>query len=343
MINFPSSPFSASFPKTPVAPAQPAAPSTRPDEVEAVAVTVADERQDADTTASNILDFVANGIASLQQQGASDERLQARLDAARSGVEKGYQQATDMLSAMGLLDDSLKQDIAASRSLVDAGLKDLASLGQRNSGWSGAGLVAESSLAASDHRVAMEVMTRDGDRVTLRFQQWAGYSAASGGGRQTFSALQGQQFQLEIDGQLDDGERKALNSLFEQAGSLAQQFFGGDLGKALEQAMSLDFDADKLASFSLDLRQNLFASKSRYYQPAPVEWPTPQLQDQKSQLLNYLDSYLSAVERLGLDEVSSTAAMLGDMVEQLVGAEQPQLDSMKAFNQGLLSGRYGSQ
>lgn len=354
------------------------------------------ERQDAATTASRILDFVASGIDQLRSQGASDSRLEQRLQAAREGVAKGYDQATDMLKAMGMLDDGLKADIAASRALVDKSLEDLTSLDNRaallqqaqadalaaagatannasatdsssspvsgsryassyssrysssssaslsqtsvNNGQQ-AGYSRQQSVLAQDNRMSMEVMTRDGDRVTVYFgQQSAMMSDQTRNGNSSsfsFAAMQGQSYQLSIEGQLDSGERDALNSLFEQAGNLASQFFGGDLGRALEQAMNLDYDATELASFSLELRQSTFAQRSRFYQPQPVELPTTELQSQKSPLLNYLDSYLSALEKFNTSPIADSASLLDDMVEQLIGSDDSRMPVFRDFNQAL--------
>ncbi|MCY0966744.1 DUF5610 domain-containing protein [Parathalassolituus penaei] len=362
------------------------------------------ERQDAATTASRILDFVASGIDQLRSQGASDSRLEQRLQAAREGVAKGYDQATDMLKAMGMLDDGLKADIAASRALVDKSLEDLTSLDNRAAllqqaqadalaaGTSATGSAATNSSAANssanpvsgsrytssyssrysssysssssaslsqtsvnnsqqggysrqqsvlaqDNRMSMEVMTRDGDRVTVYFgQQSAMMSDQTRNGNSSsfsFAAMQGQSYQLSVEGQLDSGERDALNSLFEQAGNLASQFFGGDLGRALEQAMNLDYDATELASFSLELRQSTFAQRSRFYQPQPVELPTTELQNQKSPLLNYLDSYLSALEKFNTGPIADSASLLDDMVEQLMGSDDSRMPVFRDFNQAL--------
>ena len=83
-------------------------------------------KQSAQDTAANILAHVTAGIESLRDQGAGEERIQQRIDAARSGISKGYADAEDMLDSMGLLDDEMKAQITASRKLVDDGLDALA-------------------------------------------------------------------------------------------------------------------------------------------------------------------------------------------------------------------------
>src|SRR5690606_9913392 len=83
------------------------------------------ERQSPEETARNILNHVQRGLNQLRVQGADPQRLEQRLQAARDGIEKGYAEATDMLKGMGLLDDDMKEQIAAGRSLIDDGLDTL--------------------------------------------------------------------------------------------------------------------------------------------------------------------------------------------------------------------------
>lgn len=82
-------------------------------------------RQSAEVTAGNILKHVMKGIDALKAQGASEEAITARLDAARAGIAAGYADARDTLDGMGLLDESLAEDIGRSEGLIREGLDAL--------------------------------------------------------------------------------------------------------------------------------------------------------------------------------------------------------------------------
>ncbi len=305
------------------------------------------ERQDPLTTANKILDFVNTGIEQLRSSGASDERMEARLEAARQGIEKGYQQATGMLSSMGLLDDQLKGDIAASRSLVDGRLSSLDHLADTfihpsTSPSTSTPKNQQQSSFSQSNRLALEVQTRDGDKVTVFFAQHTAINESSSAGRYGVSASQDQQFNFSVDGQLDDGEMAALSGLLEQVGSLSQQFFAGDLGTALKEAMALGYNQQELASFSLDLRQGFtlqttLTQRTQQYQPAAAEAPTTAIEQLKAPLANYVDHYLATLD--AANPIASAAQLLDTLVANLVAnrlaADDSRITAFRDFNQGI--------
>lgn len=294
-------------------------------------------KQDPQTTANKILDFVNSGIEQLKQSGASDERLNSRLEAARSGIERGYKEATDKLSSMGLLTDELQADIKHSRALVDERLSSLDSLAARppaaagNSGQMA--ITAEQASWQQNNQMSMQILTRDGDKVTVSFQHHAAMQSSFSAGGASFSAFSNQQFEISVNGQLDDNERQALNDLFDQVGKLGDQFFGGDLGAALESALSLGYNTRELASFSLDLRQSSFAQRTRQYQPMPIELPTAELQSLKAPLAQYADSYLNALQRI--NPLGDSAHLLDQLMEKMITTNDSLMQTFQQFNQGI--------
>jgi len=327
------------------------------------------ERQDPETTANNILEFVSRGIEQLKSQGASDERIQARLEAAREGVAKGYAEATDMLDGMGLLSEELETDIAASRSIVDNSLASLSNLenyltqndpddvaesqrltvtelvsaampsagGSAVSSSSASSSVSNYSSAASSNTFSLEVQTRDGDTVTVYYEQNNAMEEYSSNGRYSFSAMQDQAFSFSVDGELDDGEMEALNGLFEQVESLSNQFFAGNMGAAIKEAMDLGYDSSELASFSLDLSQSSAVQTTSAYQSGygagNSSAPTANLESVKGPLANYVESVLAAAEQSNPFE--NVLEMMGTMAESLVGSDNDRLSAFRQFNQAL--------
>ncbi|MGB1091431.1 MAG: DUF5610 domain-containing protein [Oceanobacter sp.] len=262
------------------------------------------ERQSAEATAANILGFVARGIDSLRSNGADEERLNERLEAARAGVEKGYLQASDQLEALGLMDDALEADIQNSHSLVNQALTDLSSLKAFAAGDSSNTTQANTSVSqqtSHTEQLSFDVLTRDGDRVTVSFNSQQEMNSSGSNGRYSFSAFEDKQFNFAVNGQLDDAELGALNDLFKQVNSLSKQFFEADLGAALQQAMEIGYDATELASFSLNLYQSsqiqTSVSQRQGYPITQAQLPTPELESLKAPLMNYVDSFLSALEK----------------------------------------------
>ncbi|WP_028295063.1 DUF5610 domain-containing protein [Oceanobacter kriegii] len=326
------------------------------------------ERVDPETTANNILEFVSRGIDNLKAQGASEERIQARLEAAREGVAKGYAEATEMLDGMGLLSEDLESEIATSRSIVDSSLADLSSLenylNQNNvddvaesqqltvsalmssvssasaSGNSGAVQnSANYSRADSSNTFALEVQTRDGDTVTVYYEQNSSMEEASSNGSYAFSSLQDQAFSFSVEGELDDGEMEALNGLFKQVESLSNQFFAGNMGEAIKQAMDIGYDSTELAAFSLDLSQSRSVQTTNVYQQpgyssAASSAPTEALESVKGPLANYVESVLASAEQA--QPFGNALDMINTMAESLVGEDNDRFSAFQQFNQALV-------
>jgi hypothetical protein len=311
------------------------------------------DKKGANDVAQTMLDHVQRGLDQLRSQGASDERIQQRLDAAKEGIAKGYDQAEQQLKDMGLLDDDLKAEIDHGRSLIDAGLEQMISgkeveetqsiqtqipsVSNSNVSSSSVSNSSQYSTQASQKSsMSLELMTKDGDRISLSFMQSSSsFSSTASEGSNLFSVSgfeQGVEWQMDVIGDLDEGEQEALSNLLQDVEKLSSSFFDGDLGGALEQAMQLGFDGDELASMSLNLRQESFSSVSRAYNSVQPQLPTPELESLSSGLLAYNENYLSALEEA--KSFADPEKLLSDLVDQLYPNDNLK-DIFLAYNQGL--------
>ncbi len=301
------------------------------------------DKKDAQEVATTMLNHVQKGLDQLRAQGADESRIQQRLNAAKEGIAKGYDQAEQQLKDMGLLDDELKAEIDQGRELIGVGLDQLA-LGvddgseQKVSTTMPAfnGSSRYSSQASQQNSMSLELMTKDGDKISLSFMQSSSsFSYGAQEGHQLITAAgfeQGMEWQMDVLGSLDEGEQEALGNLLKDVEKLSNSFFSGDLGGALEQAMQLGFDGNELASMSLNLRQESFSSVSRAYNSVQPKLPTPELENLSSSLLGYNDDYLSAMEQAKSFE--DPQKLLNDLVDQLFPDDHLK-DIFQAYNQGL--------
>ncbi len=304
------------------------------------------DKKGAEDVANTMLDHVQRGLDQLRNSGASDERIQQRLEAAKEGIAKGYDQAEQQLKDMGLLNDDLKAEIAQGRSLIDAGLEQMASgpvaegedtVSTKMPSFNEANRSSRYSTQASQQNsMSLELMTKDGDKISLSFMQSSSsFSYGAQEGHQMITAAgfeQGMEWQMDVMGSLDEGEQEALTNLLQDVEKLSQSFFSGDLGGALEQAMQLGFDGDELASMSLNLRQESFSSVSRAYNSVQPQLPTPELESLSSGLLAYNENYLSALEQA--KSFADPEKLLNDLVDQLFPDDHLK-DIFQAYNQGL--------
>lgn len=288
----------------------------------------------AKQVADNILAHVARGIDALKSEGASAERIQARIDAAKEGVEKGYAEATDMLKSLGMLDDALQQEIDAGRKMVDERLANLANPDDL------ANLDGVTSSRYStfdrENSLSMDVVTREGDRVTVYFKQSQSAQSAqlsnNNASGVAFSATEQRQFDFEVEGSLNAREQKALAALFDDVAKLGDQFFNGNIGEALSQAMNLGFDTNELASMSVNLTQVTVSSRLSAYQATQPDLPTDALESVKSPLAAYVDSYKQTLE--DMEPFSSRKRVMDELLSHM-WPDQAHLQNMLDFNEAL--------
>ena len=129
-------------------------------------------------------------------------------------------------------------------------------------------LRAERFEQSVEHSLSFEVTTREGDRVTLQFEQldYAGYAANT----TRFESAQASQraVSMSVVGDLSESELAAIDRAVQSASELASRFFGGDLSTPAEVLASLDFDSAELSTFALDMRQAQSLELTQVYQPA---------------------------------------------------------------------------
>ncbi len=302
------------------------------------------EKKSAEDVASTMLAHVQKGLDQLRSQGAGEERIQQRLEAAKAGIAKGYEQAEQQLEDMGLLNDDLQAEIDRGRELISQGLDGLkGSASVPDSGTDRAksyvsGASRYASMAMQSNSMSLELVTKDGDKVTLSFSQQAkSYAYHSQNDQQSLAVNgfeQGLAWQMDVIGNLDEGEQEALSNLLQDVEKLSSSFFSGDLGSALDQAMKLGFDGNELASMSLNLRQESFSSVSRAYNSVQPKLPTAELENLSAPLLAYNDDYLAALQQA--KTFAEPEKLINDLVDQLFPDEHLK-DIFQAYNQGLQS------
>lgn len=280
-------------------------------------------KQSAETTAKNILGFVANGLNALRSQGASEERIQQRWAEAQKGIEKGYKDAIGMLKGLGLYDSALESEVEAGRSLVNEGMEKLR-VGENPFTQSSVESVAQAVKMNTSNAMKLEVKTRDGDIVKVTFHQLAG--------KNSNSSIKAEGWSMDVQGDLSKAERDALTSLFNDVQSLSERFFSGDIAGALEEAMQLGYDGNQLASFSLDLTQRMEVPMLQTYATERTPLPTSNLENNKALLASYVDSYERAIEKA--NALQEPMKLFSDLVQQMFPTES-RLSIWEQFHNGL--------
>ncbi len=272
-----------------------------------------DRAMTPDRAAGNILLFIENRLHADAAAGMSTEQLQSRLDAGLEGFLQGFNEAKQILSDSGLLSDDLLAAISATYDKVLAGMASVAQeLGLDDSAIVAAQspesppeieapdavaapIVETQGLIKASRQFDFSVTTQEGDRVSISASSFfkGKYSADASG--MSAHLRQGNAFELRVEGDLNADELTAINDLLGQVNDLADEFYNGDLGAAFESAMALNFDADEISGFALDMKQTLMQKvQTTYGQPslnAPLQ-PLGQMAEQVQAALESAREFL---------------------------------------------------
>jgi len=265
-------------------------------------VPVDSQKISARQAAGNILEFITERIQSDAASGADKESLLSRLDAGLSGFEKGFNEAKEQIEALGLLTPDLESEITDTYNLVTQGIENLRDvINGESSGTSGlengvidaggapisqVGSTQSTSIELERFResnFSFEVTTQDGDVVTIdinRVKQ-ARFSATQTDGeggsslQVTGERYHSNTFELTVNGELDEGELNAINSLLEEIDGIATDFYKGNLQQAFDSASELTLNKEELSSLNLELKQTTVVKAIASYQSSPQSDLTP--------------------------------------------------------------------
>jgi len=308
--------------------------------------------------ADRILGFIDQRLRSEAASGADPAQLQKVLSQARDGVEKGFAEARKILDGLGVLGGQVAANIDDTYKRIQDGFAGLdkayVAPATNTAGTAGSSAVAAYSerFSAQAQTFELQITTRDGDKLRIAVAQAsANYSqtsvaaASNGNGsalqisRQT-SSLQIAGFQVSIEGELDDGERAALDKLFGQVAGLSDKFYAGDLSGAFDQAMKLQLDGEQLASMSLQLTQTRVRQATDAYSAVAEQGGQPS-SAVNSSLIDYAQGLLEALRSSG-DASDDGRGTLEQMLRGVFSLDErfdaKRLDKADSFNQNLLDG-----
>ena len=199
------------------------------------------------------------------------------LDDLRRKVESA---AEDVRDIVGDDDDDLEDAM----SLIGAGLDDQEEDAAKNVVSSASVLSYESRLK---QRSTIRIRTQEGDIVRLdlkRVEKMSASDVAVTDGNVSLSSTEVElssrtRMMLRVNGDLNEAEFAAIQNVFAQAESIAQEFFGGDLAKAFDMAAGIEFDTEQLSKVRVRFREQLDTALSftslRTVMPEAVALPEP--------------------------------------------------------------------
>ncbi|ARN75667.1 DUF5610 domain-containing protein [Oceanicoccus sagamiensis] len=217
----------------------------------------------------------------LQGLQAMDQDIAAGIDTTEQLVSDGLEQLKQQLLGSDASPKETPAEVISTSRKVVAAYREQSTIS--SSRYSQSGIDGSSSLRgtaaayADSYRrndsVELSLKTQDGDLVTLSFSSaLASDSSAAAVGRGGQAALAYERnssfsssFNLSVQGELDAGERKALNGLLEQVSALSDEFFNGDFDRAFAMAMDFEMDSSEFSAMSLDIGRSTSAAMVESY------------------------------------------------------------------------------
>jgi hypothetical protein len=248
----------------------------------------------ADYTPQQLANRIIGSVeAAAAQFEAGDPRRAALVEQAREGIERGFQEARDVLQGLGVLQGDIAANIDRTYELVQEGLESL--LGGASAAAGDSGPVAAAQVSAlrsasysTSQSTSLVIDTLDGDRVTIEIDKQASASrsvfAASDGVTQVSGFQVGREasveFSFHVEGELDQEEQRAIESLIKRIDKVSDKFFNGQMQAAFAKAGKLKFDSSELAGFSLDMNSTqTYQAVAAYQQSSPEPVATGSLAD----------------------------------------------------------------
>ncbi|GMQ87056.1 MAG: hypothetical protein BMS9Abin08_0254 [Gammaproteobacteria bacterium] len=238
--------------------------------------------------AERTLEFIELVVGQETDEGRRSELLEQ----VRAGVERGFAEARDILDGLGVLNGDIAKNVDRTYELIQSGLDKLASNGAGEEDddaatepvASEAGAVAtQAGFAAASYSTrqttSLIVNTLDGDRVTIDITREATTSrteVAGSTGNAGFNSIQTSRaasvsFSFSVQGELDEDEQKAIDSLIKRINKVSDKFFDGKVQSAFEKAANIKFDSEELADYSLNLSNSqTYRAVAAYQLSQPV-------------------------------------------------------------------------
>ena len=175
-------------------------------------------------------------------------------------INHALDDAAAKLAAQGVSRDEIDAGVARFRGKLTRELSELAGAGKPEQS---PGL-EKSAIAAREvvhERFSMDILTAEGDRVSIRFKslsvtEVAAAKVSNGSGSATAveaNVISRGRFKLEVDGDLNEAERAAIGNLLDKVDDIATDFFSGDVQAAFSAAARVALDSSALSAFDLRL------------------------------------------------------------------------------------------
>ncbi len=305
-----------------------------------------EEGVDLEAVAANVMQLVTDRLNSAQAQGESEETLHELAEQAKRGISVGIAEASAVLDRMRIFNEGLETRLTQLNETLDERIdQHMEQRSDQRSDQRIEGTLIESVPEVSkvekvvekvekvhrpiesaytrydahqrEDQFSLNVMTQEGDQITLAVSQGYRYEASQGIDFQG-RLSQSSHLSFHVNGHINADEQRALEALFSQVNEMADQFYSGDVASAFEHAMNLRMDTRELSAMHLNMSSRQVTQMQETYRQ--VAHPTERLmpESERGGVASLLD-YLDQVSRKAawLNE-HSALSHLGEHLRQLL-------------------------
>ena len=291
--------------------------------------------------AQRILSHVGNYMEKLQKEGAGDERLSTVFESAKEAVQQGLEDAQEKLEALGWLTNAgVQQGIDETRSLLDEGFDSLESVLFDKSDLVSSSIEGSASASYSREDYSqMKVTTQEGDVVSINLyslnQSDTSESISLSDEGLSFSRYESSSqafaFDFSVEGDLNDDELAAIQTMMQSAGEVSDLFFSGDVSGALQKGFDMGFDASQLANFSMTLQTSQTAKTSQAVSAYSQNNGIRSIQEPLSEYRQALEETMLKASEIFDDFRSVVENTMSDILAMREQQEQTMTDMKQIF------------
>lgn len=299
----------------------------------------------ADTIAGFIRQQLQRDVA----DGADKQALESRLAAGYQGFLQGFDDAYALLGGTAALPDEVNAQLMATKQQVGEQMNKLAEeLGIKSPVAPAPeespseqlqdalnNLVnatqtdrfmpfsAHSDLAsqAQSRSLNLRLTTAEGDIIELIADNRNSIAVKASDRNISAAQEQSQQWSLSIQGDLNSQEQSAIAGFINKLGHVADEFYRGDLARAVEQATGVGYDNQQISAFSMSMQQVDIKRVETAYQ-GPQAGANEVKNPQQSRW-HVMGQWISQLEQLRTDSLNS--GLPKDWLNQLAKQSLEQL------------------
>jgi len=192
-------------------------------------------------------------------------------------VEQGFQKSVSIMNQMGIMNDSVNQEIDHTQSQVNQAINNIA-LNASSATFNSASATQESSTS-------LQLTTQEGDVITINLSRSQSASSAnlqnSSGSLIYTSSQSKSHLSIHIQGDLSEKESHSIKEVIQKVNNLAEKLFNGEMTDAMQQLSELDINTKQLSSLALSMSNNIsYEAVSTYTQVSNMTGSSVALTDQ---------------------------------------------------------------